>query len=313
MRILFMGSADFGIETLQTLHRDHTVLGVVSTPARPCGRGLRMNDSPIATFARKEGIGPVYTPEKLDEATFINTVRDLHADCFVVVAFRLLPVSVFSIPPKGTLNIHASLLPAYRGPAPIQRAIEAGETRSGVTVFRIDEGIDTGAVLQQAEVAIAPEETTPELYGRLSFLGAQLLGEVLRGLENGDLQGRIQPKERVSLAPKLRKSEGIMDWKLHPQVLFNKIRAFKPFPGTFTMFRGERLGIEWASAPATSPSATACEAPCGTIRTVSDTFFDVQANGGSLRVLAVKPQGRKSMSAGDFVRGARIREGERFQ
>lgn len=313
MRILFMGSADFGIETLQALHRDHTVVGVVSTPARPCGRGLKLNDSPIAAFAHREGIGPVYTPEKLDEATFVDTVTELHADCFVVVAFRLLPVSVFTIPLKGTLNIHASLLPSYRGPAPIQRAIEAGETRSGVTVFRIDEGIDTGAILQQAEVTIAPEETTPQLYARLSVLGAQVLGDVLRSLEKGDPQGSIQAQERVSMAPKLRKSEGIMDWNLHPQILFNKIRAFKPFPGTFTMFRGERLGIEWASPCATPSSSTACDAPCGTICAVSDKFFDVQAGGGALRVLAVKPQGRKSMSAGDFVRGTRIREGERFQ
>ncbi|MBN1578617.1 MAG: methionyl-tRNA formyltransferase [Chitinispirillaceae bacterium] len=308
MRIVFLGSADFGIPALRALRQRHSVTGIVSTPPRPGGRGLKLNDSPVAVFARKENITPVYTPESLDDPLFIESLRSLDADCFVVVAFRLLPRRVFAIPPLGTLNIHASLLPSYRGPAPIQRAIEAGAAKSGITVFRIDDGIDTGEILQQAEVAIGPGETTPELSLRLSELGADTLCNVLAALERGDNRPYSQQHAAASKAPKLKKEEAVIDWKLPASVIFNKIRAFKPFPGTYTMIEGNRLGIEWAR-PLPQCGKTA---PCGTILRTAPDCFEVQTGDGVLRVMSVKPQGRRIMQAGEYLHGSRLRERLRF-
>ncbi len=308
MRIVFLGSADFGIPALQALEKEHIVTGIVSKPPRPMGRGLKCADSPVVAFARKENIAPVFTPEALDDPLFIESIRSLKADCFVVVAFRLLPRSVFSLPPFGTLNIHGSLLPAYRGPAPIHRAIEAGETKSGVTVFRIDDGIDTGEILEQAEVTIAPEETTPELYLRLSSLGARCVCSALAALEQGESTSRVQSDTAASKAPKLKKSEAVINWELSAVAIFNKIRAFKPFPGTVTFIDNNRLGIEWA-LPLTDCRT---HAPAGTVITTAEQSFDVQTSDGVLRVLYVKPEGRRSMTAGDYLRGARLEKGFRF-
>lgn len=308
MRIVFLGTADFGIAALQAVLQEHSVVGVVSTPPRPKGRGLKLFESPIVSFAEKESLGPIFTPESFNDSKFVRNMESLKADCYVVVAFRLLPRKIFSIPRYGTLNVHASLLPAYRGPAPIHRAIEAGEKRSGVTVFRIDDGVDTGEILKQASVDIGEEETTPELYQRLSRLGAETLCSSLRELEAGKNTPVEQNDQAASRAPRLKKSEAVIDWHLSACALFNKIRAFKPFPGTCTFLNGKRIGIEWAlPAPVEGTSM-----PCGTVITVSGTSLDVQTGEGVLRVLNVKPEGRKSMMAGDFLRGSRIQKGMRF-
>ncbi|MBN1308319.1 MAG: methionyl-tRNA formyltransferase [Chitinispirillaceae bacterium] len=308
MRIVFLGSAEFGIPALRALQQRHTIAGVVRTPPRPCGRGLQLKDSPVAVFARQEKVTPLFAPESLDDPLFIESLRSLDADCFVVVAFRLLPRLVFAIPPLGTLNIHASLLPSYRGPAPIQRAIEAGATTTGITVFRIDDGIDTGEILQQAAVAVGSEETTPELAHRLSELGADTLCAVLAALERGDIRPSPQQHAVASRAPKLKKHEAVIDWKLPASFIFNKIRAFKPFPGTYTLIEGKRLGIEWA-LPLPQSGTTA---PCGTVLRTTPEYFEVQTGAGVIRVLSVKPQGRRILQAGEYLHGARLREGLRF-
>jgi methionyl-tRNA formyltransferase len=308
MRIVFMGTADFGIASLQAVMQEHSIVGIVSTSPRPKGRGLKLFESPIVSFAKKEKCGPIYTPESLSDPGFVRDLQVLEADCFVVVAFRLLPRQVFSIPRHGTLNVHASLLPAYRGPAPIHRTIEAGEKRTGVTVFRIDECIDTGDILKQAETGIGDEETTPELYQRLSRLGSETLCSALRELEAGTSSPFRQSEQTASRAPKLKKREAVIDWTLSASVIFNRIRAFKPFPGTYTLWDGKRLGIEWAVPVSTDNGV----APFGTIVSVSDNSFDVQTGAGVLRVLNVKPEGRNSMMAGDFLRGTAIRKDMRF-
>ena len=307
MKIVFMGSSKFGIPALKGLLQAHSVVGVVSTPARPQSRGLKLVESPIAGFAKQERAGPLFTPDDLQDPAFYEALVRCNADIFVVVAFRLLPKSLFSLPSLGTLNIHASLLPKYRGPAPIQRAIEAGERETGVTLFRIDEGVDTGLVLLQKQTPIGLSETSIDLSLRLSELGAGALVETLEGLAAGTLQPIIQDASQASRAPKLAKEEAAIDWRLPAENIYNKVRAFKPFPGTFALLAGKRFGIETAE-----PVATSQRHEPGTIIRVAASFFEVQCSKGSLRILEVKPEGRTRMSVHDFLLGHRLQEGERL-
>lgn len=303
MRIVFLGTADFGIPSLSKLIEHHTVAGIVSTPAKPQGRGLHYLDSPVTHFAKEHELKPVLTPEDLKSEQFLLSLNSLNADLFVVVAFRILPKAIFALPRLGTLNIHASLLPKFRGPAPIQRAIEAGETETGVSIFRLDEGVDTGEILLQKRTSIGPEETTPELYHRLSLLGAEALMQTIDALESGQVQFVKQDESAASKAPKLKKEEALIDWKLSSDKIFNKIRAFKPFPGTCTFFKGKRLGIQWAQ----KIDGEATDKP-GMVIKVNHDFFDVQCGYGVLRVLKVKPEGRKEMNVRDFLSGTEMKE-----
>lgn len=308
MRIVFLGTADFGIPALQMLHDEHELVAVVTTPPRQQGRGLKIIDSLIAQYAKQCGISPLLTPESLIDPEFLSILRSFQADCFVVVAFKLLPEVVFSMPKFGTFNIHASLLPAFRGPAPIHRAIAAGAETTGVTVFKIDAGIDTGAIVARRTAAIAAEMTTPELYTVLSKLGAEALREALIDLKENRAQFLVQDESSSSKAPKLKKSESRIQWNLDATTIFNTIRAFKPFPGTHTMLHGKRLEIEWASVE-TSSGGAGCP---GTICSVGDDFFSVQTGNGVLRVLLVKPEGRKSMRIRDFLNGTALHKGMKF-
>lgn len=308
MKIVFMGSADFGIPALKMLLTEHKIAAIVSTPSRPRGRGLTVADSPIKIFARENGISSILTPEKLNDSVFIEKLSELNADLFVVVAFRILPKSVFSLPPFGTINIHASLLPKFRGPAPIQRAIEAGEHETGVTIFRLDEGIDTGEILLQKKTEIGEKETTPELYNRLSRLGADCLKDVLASLAKGFTIPKPQEHTAFSKAPKLSKDEARIDWSYPADKIFNKIRAFKPFPGTYALVNGKRLGIEWAE-----PVDRQKKGIPGRVDKVTNEYVEIQCSTGILRVLEVKPEGRKSMKTHDYLLGNRILEGTIFQ
>lgn len=309
MRIVFMGSADFGIPALESLLQKHSIVGIVSTPAKPQGRGLKMADSPVTSFARQRKLEPILTPANLKDPQLPEALRKLEADLFVVVAFRILPRQIFAIPPMGTANIHASLLPKYRGPAPIQRAIESGETETGVTIFRIEEGVDTGEIMLQRKIPIGPQETTPELYMRLSRLGGEALVESVAMLESGDVHTLPQKHELSTNAPKLSKEESRINWSLTNLEIFNKIRAFKPFPGTFANLNGRRLGIEWAIPEGKSVRV----AEPGRVVSVSREHFDVMCGEGLLRVLVVKPEGRKTMNVHDFLLGTPLKEGDMLQ
>jgi methionyl-tRNA formyltransferase len=304
MRIVFMGSAEFGIPSLKKLTELHTVVGIVSTPARPQGRGLRCIDSPVTRYAEEHDLKPIITTDELKSEQLISRLASLKADLFVVVAFRILPKAIFALPPLGTLNVHASLLPKFRGAAPIQRAIEAGEKETGVSIFRLDEGIDTGEILLQKKISIGEEETTPELYQRLSVVGSEALMEAIGALEKGQIRPLRQDDSLASKAPKLKKEEAQIDWKLSSEQIFNKIRAFKPFPGTFTFFNGKRLGIQWAQ----KINAKKADNHAGMVISVTDDYFDVQCGIGILRVLKVKPEGRKEMDVRDFLSGTKISE-----
>lgn len=301
MRIVFMGSADFGIPALERLIAAHDVVAIVSTPAKPQGRGLRLTDSPVTSYAKTHQLGPILTPENLKAPELAQILGEFNADLFVVVAFRILPKAIFALPRMGTVNIHASLLPKFRGPAPIHRAVESGETETGVTIFRLDEGIDTGEILMQKRIGIGAKETTPELYHRLSLLGADALMETIDALERGTATAIKQNGSVASKAPKLKKEEALIDWQLPARDIFNRIRAFKPFPGTYTLLSGKRLGINWAEITECTTSAQA-----GTIINVSQDYFEVACGEGLLRILKVKPEGKKEMDVREYLRGTQI-------
>ncbi len=308
MNIVYMGSAEFGLPALDQLYKSgHAITGIVSTPKKPKGRGLKLMDSPVVQFAVEKGLGPILTPDVLKSADFIESLLTLKADLFVVVAFRILPREVFSIPPLGTINIHASLLPKFRGPAPIQRAIAAGEKETGITIFRINEGIDSGNIILQKKTNIGEEETSEDLYARLSILGSQGILEAVALLEKGSVIYMKQDETLATPAPKLTKAEGRINWDLPAKTLCNMIRAFKPFPGAYTFFEGNRLHIENAFFLETNSNNSP-----GTICSVSDEGFDVQCHDGCLRVVTVKPEGKKSMSAKAYTFGRNIHPGKRF-
>jgi methionyl-tRNA formyltransferase len=308
MNIVFMGSAEFGLPALRALSENgHNIVGIVSTPARKKGRGLILTDSPVVEYAREKGLGPIFTPLLLKSPEFVDSLKSLKADLFVVVAFRLLPRDVFSLPPLGTVNIHASLLPKFRGPAPIHRAIAAGEKETGVTIFRINEGIDTGNIILQKKTEIGDDETTLQLYPRLSAMGAQAIIEACKMLEKGTVSYIKQDETMATPAPKLSKEEGKINWDLPARTIFNQVRAFKPFPGTYTIFEGKRLSIERAALADSESVGTA-----GAICTVTSEGFDVQCKIGRLRILEVKPEGKSSMSAQAFALGRKFEPGTKF-
>ncbi|MDR0307611.1 MAG: methionyl-tRNA formyltransferase [Chitinispirillales bacterium] len=318
MKTVFMGSAEFGIPALEMLLSHHEVAAVVSTPARPRGRGLKRIDSPIAEFAKSSG-KLVLTPENLLDGEFIQKLKSMEPDLFVVVAFRILPEEVYSIPTFGTVNIHASLLPRFRGAAPIHRAVEAGERETGVTVFRIDEGIDTGEIIAQANAPVGELETTPQLYERLSRIGADTLQKAMDDLANGRSAPFAQDSSAATRAPKLKRAEGHVDWNLPAQNIFNKIRAFKPFPGTYAFLDGKRIGIEWGvvykNEEGSREGCPCCdtgrkpESQPGTIISAQGDHIDVQCGEGVLRILKVKPEGRSAMDVRAFLLGTAIPSG----
>jgi len=307
MKIVFMGSAEFGLPALGELFARHRVAAVVSAPARPKGRGLKLVDTPVSEYVKKGASVPLITPEDVAAPQFVEKLASFGADLFVVVAFRILPKEVFSIPEMGTLNVHASLLPRYRGAAPIHRAIEAGEKETGVTVFRIDEGVDTGEILVQKKTSIGGQETTPELYQRLSVMGAAALIEAIDALENGRAVPIKQNNVEATAARKLNKEEGRVDWRLPVETVFNRIRAHKPFPGSYFFLNGKRINIEWGAV--SGGGGTNPPPPPGTILIAMGDYIDVQCGIGALRITKVKPEGRQAMDVHSFLLGHEVIEG----
>ena len=306
MKIVFFGSGEFGFPTLAALSSaGHSIVSVVTGAPKPAGRGRSPRPSEIESYARTHNMPVLYMPADSRDAAFIEALKQYGADIFVVIAFRILPREVFTIPRLSTVNLHASLLPGYRGPAPIHRAIAAGETKTGVTVFAIDDGIDTGRILMQSSTDIGPEETTPQLAGRLSEIGATAMLQSLDLLEHGTAPGIEQSSTGASRAPKLTKAEGLLLWNRTAVENVNIIRGFKPFPGTYTFINDQRVGIELAEAVAGDRGEP------GEIIAVGPHGFDIRCGDGVLRAKSVKPEGKKVMDAGAYVNGYRIAAGMR--
>ena len=245
MRIVFCGTPLFAVPTLKQLlaEPDFEIAGVVTQPDRPRGRGQEVSFSPVKETALAASV-PVHQPEKIRAPEVQELLRTLAPDVIVIIAYgQIIPGRLLPIPKLGWINLHASLLPKYRGAAPINWAIVNGETRTGVTSMRIDAGMDTGEMLLQREMEIGPRETAPELAARMSELGAPLMTETLRGLGAGTLAARAQAHELASSAPMLKKEDGRIDWSRSAQDIYNRIRGFAPWPGAYTAFRGQTCHI----------------------------------------------------------------------
>ncbi len=304
MRLVFLGTPAFAVPTLErTVAAGHEVLEAVTQPDRPRGRGRQLAASPVKEAAMRLGI-PVYQPERVRRPEAVEHLRALAPDAMVVVGYgQIIPQSVIDLTPLGIINVHASLLPKYRGAGPIQWAIARGETRTGVTTMRIDAGLDTGEMLLKAETEIGLEEDAVELGRRLAEMGAGLLVRTLEGLADGSIAGEKQDNAQATYAPLLKKEDGAIDWARPALEIHNRVRGLQPWPGTSTAFRGQPLHV-WRSRVA---DAGAPGAP-GAVRSVRPLV--VHCGGGALELLEVQMEGRKRVPAGDFANGQRLTENE---
>jgi methionyl-tRNA formyltransferase len=302
-RIVFMGTPAFAVGSLRALHlAGCDIAAVVTVPDRPSGRGQKITISPVKEYALEQRL-TLLQPEKLRDTSFIETLRDLKADMFIVVAFRMLPEAVWSLPPMGTFNLHASLLPQYRGAAPINHAIINGETRTGVTTFLIDKDIDTGMILLSRETVIEPDETAGSLHDRLMEIGAGLAVETAAGLYAGRLKPVPQTAtgETLRPAPRIFPADTVIHWKEPAAKVHNFIRGLSPYPGAMTILhRGNRsfrlkilegrLRNEIRDIP-------------GTISITDRDRLSVSCLNGGIEILTLVPEGRKKMTASEFLRG----------
>jgi methionyl-tRNA formyltransferase len=280
--------------------RRHEVVAVVTQPDRPAHRGQRLTPPPVKTRALAAGV-QVLQPPRLRDPDWPERLRALGADVGVVVAFgQILPRAVLDAPRRGSINVHGSLLPRYRGAAPIQWAIMRGETVTGITTFQMDEGMDTGAMLRSASVSIGPEETAGELAARLSVLGAEVLVDTLDELDT--LTPRPQRHEDATLAPRLKRTDGHLDWSRPVPELINRIRGCNPWPGALTRGPAGPLTIWRAAAAGSGPGGTP-----GTLERPADGGEPaIAAADGWLRPIEVQPENRRAMSWADYLRGARL-------
>jgi len=312
MKIIFFGTADFGIAALDYLLRSqHEVQAIVTTPDRAQGRGQKHLPSPIKRFVTTSAPSiPIFEPEDLSSADLAGSLSAFGSDVFVVVAYKILPEQIFLLPRLATVNIHASLLPRYRGAAPIQRAIENGESTTGVTVFAIDKGIDTGNIICQRSCEIQPTDTTPDLYHRLSQLGPVALAEALTALKNNTPR-TVQQSADATGAPKLKKSEGCINWHEPAAVIERRIRAFIPFPGSWCHRDNRRLSI--ISASVEGQCSTNEHVPGTVIAVTKDSFSVLCGKGTILRIHRVKPEAKKIMDVQHYLHGQPIKEFEVLQ
>ncbi len=302
-----MGTTEFGIPALRLLlAKQYTVEAVVTVPDKPAGRGRKPGESAVKTFAVAQGL-TVHQPSSLKDPWFIDTLKKLRPELFVVVAFRILPPSVFTIPSFGSINLHASLLPRYRGAAPINRAIIQGEKETGVTTFFLEEGVDTGKILLQERTAIGGEETAGELHDRLSELGAGVVLETVRLIGSKKAETREQDPALASGAPKIFRDDCRIDWSLGARRVHDFIRGLSPKPGAF-FHRGETLLKVYRSRVAPGPAP----APPGTVLAADDGELLVSCGDGALLLTEIQQEGKKLLGAGDFLRGSRIMKAEVF-
>jgi methionyl-tRNA formyltransferase len=317
MRIVFCGTPHFAVPTLKRLlaKPDFQIVGVISQPDRPRGRGQVVSPSPVKAIALGAGL-PVHQPEKIRSAEARELLQKLAPDGVVIIAYgQIIPAPLLSIPKFGWINLHASLLPRYRGAAPIHWAIANGETKSGVTTMRIDAGMDTGEILLQREIPISATETAPDLSVRLAEAGASLMEETLRGLMAGKIIGRAQDNINATYAPLLKKEDGRVEWSRSAKEIFDRMRGFAPWPGAYTTFRGQTCQV-WGEPVSKQMRKEPIEDKIGVAPgTLVQEKGELHVACGSttvLRVLTVKLEGRKQVTAAEFANGARLKAGERF-
>ena len=307
MRILFLGTPEFAVSSLDALiSSGHQVVGVFTQPDRQKGRGKQLAESPVKSAARDLGLA-IYQPERIRRPESVELVRSLAPELIVVVGYgQIIPQTIIDLPKRGILNVHASLLPKYRGAAPIQWAIANGETQTGVTIMQIDAGLDTGDMLREASVPISEDETAPELSARLAPLGARLLVEVLQQMITESVHREQQDEAEATYAPVLKKEDGLIDWSRPARDIYNRLRGFAPWPGAYTLFRGQQLLVLSARIVEGSRASP------GTLHTESRSVFAGCGRNSALELLEVQLGGKKRISARAFINGYKPAESERL-
>jgi methionyl-tRNA formyltransferase len=307
LNLVFCGTPRFSVSTLEKLvEAGFRIQLVVTQPDKPRGRGLELTQSPVKQRALELGL-PVMQPDKIkNNEEFRSQLSSLRPEAIIVVGYgRLIPQWMIDLPPMGNINLHASLLPKYRGAAPIQWAIACGETVTGVTTMKIDSGLDTGDILLQKEIPIEPTDTAETLAPSMATIGAELVRDTLQGLQAGTVHPTSQDNSKASLAPILKKEDGEIDFHRSAEEIYNRLRGFQPWPGAYTNFRGKNLHI-WEARPL--------------LRVLSEAEFAVEADqlivgcgkGTALELLEVQPEGKKRMAVRDFVHGYRPKSGEKL-
>ncbi len=309
MKIVFFGTPEFAVPPLEALlNSGHEIIAVVTQPDRRSGRGRRVTPGPVKVLAQQAGLR-VLQPATVRERHFINELEALKPSAVVVAAYgQILPSGIIRLPRFGCINIHASLLPRYRGAAPVNWALINGEEKTGVTTMLMDEGMDTGPVLLREEVRITPEDTAGTLSAKLSRIGADLLLRTLHGLENGSIKP-VQQSGDPSYAPRLKKTDGMIQWSKPARELCDFIRGMNPWPGAYGFLEGERVRILKAA-----PAEPAADAGCrpGVICKVTTDEMHVCTGGGAVSILEIQPAGKSAMPVKTFLQGRKLREGMSF-
>jgi len=307
LRIVFMGTPEFAVASLDAmLNAGCTIVGVITAPDKPAGRGLKLQESAVKKYAVEKGL-PILQPEKLKNPQFLEDLRSLNADVQVVVAFRMLPELVWDMPAMGTINVHASLLPQYRGAAPINWAIINGEKQTGVTTFKLKHEIDTGDILLQEKIPIGENETAGELHDRLKELGAEVLVKTIHALANGTLKEISQSEisnaksETIMHAPKIFTETCRIDWNKPVDEVHNLVRGLSPFPGAFTHLNEKLLKIYRSEKESRQP-----EVAPGEFETDCKTFLKFAGKDGFISVKELQMEGKKKMNIEDFLRGHKL-------
>jgi methionyl-tRNA formyltransferase len=306
MQIVFMGTPEFALPSLKILlDSDYKIVAVITVPDKPSGRGLHLSPSPVKRLAIQNQL-TILQPERLKDPSFIMNLESLKPDLFVVVAFRILPPEVFRIPKLGAFNLHASLLPKYRGAAPINWAIIRGEKETGVTTFFLQEKVDTGNIILQARLPIGLDETAGELHDRLAEIGAEIILHTVRMIESGKAVPKLQDETLVSLAPKIFKGHCKIDWTKSAKEIHDLIRGLSPKPGAYTLHGSTLLKIYQSKIFDNVQRGEPGEVIC------TDSKLVIKTGGSAVEIIEMQQEGKKKLTAEEFLRGYRVNVGEKF-
>ena len=308
MRVVFMGTPDFSVGTLRELAKaGHEIAGVISQPDKPKGRGKNLQPTPVKEAAMELGL-PVYQPKKVRDPEFIQVMKELNPDVIVVVAFgQIIPKEILHMPKYGCINVHASLLPAYRGAAPIQWAVINGDEFTGVTTMRMDEGVDTGDMIAKSTVRLAPDETGGSLFDKLSAEGARLCVETMKMIEDGTAEYTPQNSEEATHTSMISKELGFIDWTKPAVEIERLIRGLNPWPSAYTHLNGKTFKV-WSAKVIDGSD----DYEPGCIYHIGKNDMYVQTGKGALSLVEVQLQGKKRMDTGSFLRGCHVEEGSFF-
>ena len=305
MKVVYMGTPEFAVPCLKALIDNHEVTAVISQPDKPKGRGKRLLPTPVKEEALKHNI-PVYQPEKIKDESFIEQLSKMDADIFVVAAYgQILPEVILNMPRYGCINVHGSLLPKYRGAAPMQQAVIDGEDVTGITIMYMEKGLDTGDMLLKCQVPILPDDTYGTLHDKMSMAGAELLLEALDKIEKGEIKAEKQDDSKASYAHRIEKSMGHIDWNRSGRDIINLIRGLNPTPGAYTFYNGEMIKLWKAVEAGENYTGT----PGEIVNIDPKNGFTVQTGDGAVLIAEMQAKGGKKMSSADYLRGHSLEKG----